>query len=69
MNRFKVLDLVDKVPKELWTEFHGTVQEAVTKIFQRKRNVRSQNGCLRSYKQLRKEEKQKAREKWKDIPN
>ena len=36
MNRFKVLDLVDKVPKELWTEFHGTVQEAVIKTIPKK---------------------------------
>ena len=31
MNRFKGLDLVDKVPEELWTEACTTVQEAVTK--------------------------------------
>ena len=30
-NRFKGLDLVDKVPEELWMEAHTTVQEAVTK--------------------------------------
>ena len=27
MNRFKGLDLVDTVPKELWTEVHDIVQE------------------------------------------
>ena len=26
-NRFKGLDLIDRVPDELWTEFHGIVQE------------------------------------------
>ena len=31
MNRFKGLDLVDRVPEKLWTEVHNTVQEAVTK--------------------------------------
>ena len=31
MNRFKGLDLVDRVPKELWMEVHNIVQEAVTK--------------------------------------
>ena len=31
MNRFKGLDLVDKVPEELWTEISTIVQEAVTK--------------------------------------
>ena len=28
MNRFKGLDLVDRVPEELWTEVRDTVQEA-----------------------------------------
>ena len=28
-NRFKGLDLIDRVPEELWTEVHGIVQEAV----------------------------------------
>ena len=31
-NRFKGLDLIDRVPEELWTEVHGIVQEAVIKI-------------------------------------
>ena len=26
-NRFKGLDLIDRVPDELWTEVHETVQE------------------------------------------
>ena len=26
-NRFKGLDLIDRVPDELWTEVHGIVQE------------------------------------------
>ena len=30
-NRFKELDLIDRVPKELWTEVHDIVQEAVIK--------------------------------------
>ena len=28
MNRFKGLDLVDRVPVELWTEICNTMQEA-----------------------------------------
>ena len=31
MNRFKGLDVVNRLPEELWTEFHNTVQEAVNK--------------------------------------
>ena len=30
-NRFKGLDLTDRVPDELWMEVHDTVQEAVIK--------------------------------------
>ena len=30
-NRFKELDLIDRVPEELWTEVHNIVQEAVIK--------------------------------------
>ena len=29
-NRFKGLDVVDRVLEELWTEFHNIVQEAMT---------------------------------------
>ena len=30
-NRFKGLDLIDRVPEELWTEVHDIVQESVIK--------------------------------------
>ena len=46
MDRFKELDVVDRVPEELWIEVGNTVQEA-EKPFQRKRNARRQSGCLR----------------------
>ena len=35
-NRFKGLDLIDRVPEELWTEVHDIVQEAVIKIILQK---------------------------------
>ena len=38
-NRFKGLDMIDRVPEELWTEVHDTVQEAVTKTILKKRNA------------------------------
>ena len=31
-NRFKGLDLIDRVSEELWMEVHDTVHEAVIKI-------------------------------------
>ena len=36
-NRFKALDLIVRVPEELWTKVHNTVQEAVTKIIPKKK--------------------------------
>ena len=68
-NRFKGLDLIDRVPDELRTEVHDIVQEAVIKtIPKEKKNAKRQNGILTRYtKQLRKEEKLKAKEKRKDI--
>ena len=47
-NRFKGLDLIDKVPEELWSEVCDIVQKAVIKTIPRKRNAKRQNGCLRS---------------------
>ena len=36
-NRFKGLDLIDRVPKELWMEIRDIVQEAVIKTIPKKR--------------------------------
>ena len=35
-NRFKGLDLIHRVPEELWTEVHDTEQEAVIKTKNKK---------------------------------
>ena len=39
-NRFKGLDLIDGMPKELRMEVHNTVQEAVTKIIPKKKKCK-----------------------------
>ena len=39
-NRFKELDLIDRVPEELWMEVHNIVQEAVIKIISRKKKCK-----------------------------
>ena len=50
-NRFKGIDLIDRVPDELWTEVHDIVQEIGIKTISWKRNAKKQNGCLgRPYK-------------------
>ena len=39
-NRFKGLDLIDRVPEELWMEVHGIVQEAVIKTIPKKKKCK-----------------------------
>ena len=38
-NRFKGLDLIDRVPDELWTEVHDTVQEIGIKTIHQKKEM------------------------------
>ena len=46
-NRFKELDLVDRVPEELFMQVHNIVQEAANKTIPKKKKCKRQNGCLR----------------------
>ena len=39
-NRFKRLDLIDRVPEELWMEVCDVVQEAVIKIIPKKKKCK-----------------------------
>ena len=39
-NRFKDLDLIERVPEELWMEIHDIVQEAVIKIIPKKKKCK-----------------------------
>ena len=39
-NRFKGLDLIDRVPEELWMEVHDIVQEAVIKTILKKKKCK-----------------------------
>ena len=50
-NRFKGLDVIDRVPEELRMEVCDTVQETRIKTIPWKRNAEKQNGCQgRPYK-------------------
>ena len=40
-NRFKGLDLIDRVPEEIWMEFHDVVQEAVIKTIPKKKKCKN----------------------------
>ena len=46
-NRFKGLDLIDRVPKEQHTEVYDIVQETEIKTIPQKRKAKRQNSCLR----------------------
>ena len=46
-NRFKALDLIDRVPDELWTGVRDTVQETGIKTILKKKNAKKQNSCPR----------------------
>ena len=46
-NRFKGLDLIDRVPEELWMEVRDILQGAVIKTIPKKNKRKKANGCLR----------------------
>ena len=39
-NRFKGLDVIDRVSEELWTEVHDIVQEAMIKTIPKKKKCK-----------------------------
>ena len=50
-NRFKGLDLIDRMPDELWTEVCDIVQETGIKTIPKEKKCKKQNDCLkRPYK-------------------
>ena len=57
-NRFKGLDIIDRMPDGLWMEVRDIVQERGIKTIPQKRNAKQQNGSLR-----RKEKEKKINEK------
>ena len=68
-NRFKGLDLINRVPEELWTEIHDIVQEAVIKTIPKKKKCKKAKWLSEEALQIAmKKEKLKAKEKKKDIP-
>ena len=42
-NRFSEVDLIDRVPEELWTEVPDIVQEAVIKTIPKKKKCKKAN--------------------------
>ena len=45
-NRFKELDVIDRVPEELWEKVRNIVQEAVTKTIPKKKKCKKGQGVV-----------------------
>ena len=68
-NRFKGLDVIDRVPEKLWMEVHDIVQEAVINTIPKKKNCKKAKWLSEVALQIaEKEEKLKANEGRKYIP-
>ena len=68
-NRFKGLDLIDRVPDELWNEVRDMVQEALIKTIPKKKKCKKAKWLSEEALQIaEKRRKLKAKEKRKDIP-
>ena len=66
---FKELDLIYRVPEELWTEVRDTVQEAVIKIIPKKKKCKKEKWLSKEALQTAGENKEnlKAKEKKKEC--
>ena len=68
-NRFKRLDLIDKVPEELWTEVHDIAQKAGIKTILKRKKCKKAKWLSEEALQIAEKRKDaKAKEKRKDIP-
>ena len=68
-NRFKGLDLIDRVPEELWMEVCDTVQETGIKTIPKKKKCKKAKWLSEEALQIAmKRKRQNTKEKRKDIP-
>ena len=68
-NRFKGLDLIERVPDELWMKVHDVVKETGIKTIPKKKKCKKAKWLAEEALQMavKRKEKQKAKEKRKDI--
>ena len=64
-NRFKGLDLIDRVPKELWMEVHDIVHEAVIKTIPKKKKCKNAKWLSREALLITKKRSERRRRKGK----
>ena len=60
-NRFKGLDVIDKVPEELWTEVYNTVQQAVIKTIPLRKKSKKANWLSEEALQIAEEREVKSK--------
>ena len=67
-NKFKELDLIDRVPEELWMDVCNIVQEAVIKTIPKKKKCKKAKWLSEEDLQIAEKREMKAKKKRKDIP-
>ena len=68
-NRFKKLNLADRVPEELWIKVCNFVQEAATKTIPKKRKCKNPQWLSEEALQTGEERGEVKGEKEREIPN
>ena len=67
-NRFKGLDLIERVPDELWMEFHDVVQETRIKIIPKKKKCKKAKWWSEKALQIAEKRSERRRRKGKIYP-
>ena len=62
-NRFKRLDLIDRLPEELWTEVHNIAQEAMIKTIPKKKKCQKTKWLSEEVLQIA-EKRREVKSKW-----
>ena len=68
-NRFKGLDLLGRVPEELWTEVHGIVQVTVIKTIPKKKKCKKAKWLSEDVLQIAEKRSERQRRKGKIYPS
>ena len=63
INRFKGLDLIDRVPEKLWTEVHNIIQEAEMKNVLKKKKCKKAKWLFEEALQIAEKKKRSERQK------
>ena len=67
-NRFEGLDLIDRVPEELWTEVRDILQETGIKTIPMEKKCKKAKWLSEEALQIAEKRKVKSKEERKDIP-